>query len=389
MRILHFLGPILLLLGSPAMAKGGESAMWVVTQKSGQVQLFRSGMQPASVQVRAALAPGDMLATGANGRAMLTRGGDYVVIAPGSRLILPKNEQPSGVTQLIQQIGTMLYKVRHTGVPHFTVETPMLAAVVKGTSFTVIVDEKRSAVQVTDGLVEVSTAGGNVRRLVEHGRTVIVVRERPQEIIELKAGATELPTAAAGEGVKIDGSGDVALSTIADLTGGLVSAAPAKPTLLVTTAPTVKASAGGAITGAVVTAATADLAPAVAPPNLSALTPPVANVIVTPISTVAAPALTTPTLATPTLTTPTLATPTVTVPTVTVPTVAVPTVTVPTVTVPTVTVPTVTVPTVTVPTVTVPIVTVPIVTVPIVTVPTVTVPTVTVPIIVVPLVPGP
>ena len=378
MRILHFLGPILLLLGSPAMAKGGESAMWVVTQKSGQVQLFRSGMQPASVQVRAALAPGDMLATGANGRAMLTRGGDYVVIAPGSRLILPKNEQRSGVTQLIQQIGTMLYKVRHTGVPHFTVETPMLAAVVKGTSFTVIVDEKRSAVQVTDGLVEVSTAGGNVRRLVAHGRTVIVVRERPQEIIELKAGATELPTAA-GEGVKIDGSGDVALSTIADLTGGLVSAAPAKPTLLVTTAPTVKVSAGGAVTGAVVTAATAELAPAVAPSNLSALTTPVANVIVTPISTVAAPALTTPTLATPTLTTPTLATPTVTVPTEAVPTV----------TVPTVTVPIVTVPTVTVPTVTVPIVTVPIVTVPIVTVPIVTVPTVTVPIIVVPLVPGP
>ena len=145
MRILHFLGPILLLLGSPAMAKGGESTMWVVTQKSGQVQLLRSGMQPASVQVRAALAPGDMLSVGANGRAMLTRGGDYVVIAPGSRLILPKSEQRAGVTQLIQQIGTMLYKVRHTGVPHFTVETPMLAAVVKGTSFTVIVDEKRSA----------------------------------------------------------------------------------------------------------------------------------------------------------------------------------------------------------------------------------------------------
>ena len=117
MRILQFFAAILFFFATPAMAKDGGPAAWIVAQKSGHVQVVRAGLQPASVQLRAVLKPGDVVATGADGRAMLTRGGDYVIVAPGSRLMLPKNEQRKGFTQLIQQVGTMLYKVRHTGVP--------------------------------------------------------------------------------------------------------------------------------------------------------------------------------------------------------------------------------------------------------------------------------
>ena len=142
MRILRFLGGLLILMASPAMAK--DAAAWIVTQKSGDVRVLKNGLQPASLQVRTALSAGDVVATGANGRAMLTRGDDYVVVAPGRRVLLPKEVKQSGFTRLVQQVGTMLYKVKHTGVPHFAVETPMLAAVVKGTSFTVVVDKETS-----------------------------------------------------------------------------------------------------------------------------------------------------------------------------------------------------------------------------------------------------
>jgi hypothetical protein len=246
MRILQFIAAILFFFATPAMAKDGGPAAWVVAQKSGHVQVVRAGMQPASVQLRATLSPGDVVATGADGRAMLTRGGDYVIVAPGSRLLLPKSEPRSGFTHLIQQVGTMLYKVRHTGVPHFAVETPMLAAVVKGTSFTVIVDKDRAAVQVTEGLVEVSSAAGNARRLVEGGMTVYVGRERPNEIIEMKAGAVE-PVASDGgatEAVKIESSGDVPLSAVTNLTGGLVTEAPVVQAVAVTNPVTV----GGLVT---------------------------------------------------------------------------------------------------------------------------------------------
>src|SRR3954453_22246078 len=138
MRILQIIGGVLLLIASPAFANGG--AAWTVTQKSGDVRVLRNGVQPASLEVRSSVAPGDVVATGANGRALLTNGDDYVIVAPSSRLLLPREQQQSGFTRLVQQVGTMLYKVKHTGIPHFSVQTPMLAAVVKGTSFTIVVD---------------------------------------------------------------------------------------------------------------------------------------------------------------------------------------------------------------------------------------------------------
>ncbi len=227
MRILKLIGAFLIVIATPAFAKDANGS-WILTQKSGDVRVLRSGMQPASVQVRAALSPGDLVATGANGRAMLTRGDDYVVVAPGSRLLLPKEQQAKGLTRLVQQVGTMLYKVKHTGVPHFAVDTPMLAAVVKGTTFTVIVDDDRAAVQVTDGVVEVSSAAGTARRLVERGMTVYVGRERPDTIIEMKAGAGDAPVSSSNgdDAVKVAGSGDVPVSAITNLTGGLVREAP-------------------------------------------------------------------------------------------------------------------------------------------------------------------
>jgi hypothetical protein len=235
MRLIHLIGAVLVLIASPAMAKDA----WIVAQKSGDVRVLRGGLQPASVQVRAALSSGDIVETGANGRAMLTHGADYVVVAPGSRLLLPKEEKQAGFTRLIQQVGTMLYKVKHTGVPHFAVETPMLAAVVKGTSFSVVVDKDRAAVQVTEGVVEVSSLTGEARRLVERGVTVYVGRERPGDIIEMKPGAADMPGSGGdGETVKIESSGDVPLSTVADLTDGLVRAAPVAPVVALAKAPT-------------------------------------------------------------------------------------------------------------------------------------------------------
>jgi hypothetical protein len=298
MRILKLIGAILIVIATPAFAKDGKGS-WILTQKSGDVRVLRSGMQPASLQVRAALSPGDLVATGANGRAMLTRGDDYVVVAPGSRLLLPKGEQAKGLTRLIQQVGTMLYKVKHTGVPHFAVDTPMLAAVVKGTTFTVIVDENRAAVQVTDGVVEVSASAGTARRLVQRGMTVYVGRERPDAIIEMKAGARDLPVSSSGgdDAVKIAGSGDVPVSVITNLTGGLVREAPpvAVAAAPVAAAPKpvveiVKATAP--VAGDVPADVAETTAPSIGQPVLepvTAVTAPVANTVVAPVTNVTAP----------------------------------------------------------------------------------------------------
>jgi hypothetical protein len=446
MRMLHILGMVLFLFASPASGK--TAAAWVVAQKSGDVQVVRNGAQPASIQLHSALAPGDLVATGASGRAMLTNGDDYVIVAPSSRLVLPREQQQTGFTRLIQQVGTMLYKVKHTGVPHFSVDTPMLAAVVKGTSFTIVVDQNRSAVQVTDGIVEVSSSNGFARRLVERGATVYVGRERPNEIIELKSGV-ELPApTSSDDGVRIESSGDVPLSTVSDLTGGLVREMPTAPVATAVNIPVTNiaaqtmAQATDSLSGAPIIAAADVSTPSLTTPSITSpvvavgqvtvpevgvdlsttLTPPVittasittptvtTSLSTTPIST---PTVTTPiatvtpvtvspvtvssvtvptvsvtptTITTSPITTPTVSTPTVSTPTVTTPIASVTPVTVPTVTVPTVTVAPVTVTptTIATPTVTVPTISTPAITTPTVTTPIVTIPSVTVPAVTLP-----
>src|SRR6476620_4270445 len=143
------------LVASPASA-AGNSDKWIVTQLSGDARVVHPGAQPASLTVNNLLTPGDTLLTGPTGRATLVHGADYIVVAPRSELRLPTTPESTGFTRVVQTLGTLLFKVKHTGIPHFTVDTPMLAAVVKGTTFTVVVDGDRSAVQVIEGKVEVT-----------------------------------------------------------------------------------------------------------------------------------------------------------------------------------------------------------------------------------------
>ena len=403
-KVVLIIFSMLAFLSAPAIAAGNNADRWTVTQRSGDVRVVRPGLQPASMTVNQALVAGDAIVTGASGRATLARGADYIVVAPHSRLRLPSKPQKAGFTSIIQDLGTLLYKVRHTGVPHFSVDTPMLAAVVKGTTFTIVVQNERSAVQVIEGAVEVTAADGGMQSLVHGGKAVFIERNNPKALITADAVTLGHPTETAGEVYKISGSaGDSALNVTALTAGQVRVDAPQPVANNVVTIAKVDATVTNLPPTSDVVAAVAAPAPVVTAPAVAAPAPavPVATVTVTPVAapiaaapvvtvpTVAAPTVTVPTVTAPTVTVPTVTTPTVTIPTVTAPTVTVPTVTVPTVTVPTVTVPTVTAPTVTVPTVTVPTVTVPTVTVPTVTVPTVTIPTVTVPTVTVPTIPLP
>ena len=405
------------LIGTPATAAGPSQDKWLVTQLSGDARVLHPGLQPASAKVNTQLTPGDTLLTGPTGRATLVRGADYIVVAPRSELRLPSAPQPTGFTRVIQNLGTLLFKVQHTGIPHFAVDTPMLAAVVKGTTFTVVVDQQRSAVQVIQGAVQVTATDGGMSRIVEGGRTVFVNYAQPKVLMD-----TERPPPAAlapsATSVSVSASGDAPLATIATLTGGLVRADLSSPQAAATTVPTVQtalastASSQPAPQPAVVTVpgtaagTTASTPPATTPSVTvpSTTTPTVAapgasaGSVSTPIvtvpsvtvstTTVSAPPVTAPSTTTPVVTVPSVSvgsvsTPTVTVPSITTSAVTVPSVTTPTVTVPSVTTPTVTIPTVTTPTVTVPSVTTPVlpVTTPTVTVPPVSIPTITVPVL--------
>ncbi|MGJ3629491.1 FecR domain-containing protein [Sphingomonas sp. MMS24-JH45] len=96
---------------------------------------------------------------------MLVRGTEFMMVAPASRLRLPAEAQASGVTRVIEEFGDVVFMDKEEDDAAFEVKTPYLAAVVKGTTFSVGQREGR-VVQVLEGAVDVGTLDGGAHDLM-------------------------------------------------------------------------------------------------------------------------------------------------------------------------------------------------------------------------------
>jgi collagen type III alpha len=159
------LAPVLLAASGVAQA---QAPQWRISEVSGEVRIVENGRARAATR-NALLSSGSTIATAARSRAVLVRGQEFVVVSPSSQLRLPQAEQSRGVVQMLTDWGTALFRIERQATPHFGVRTPYLAAVVKGTTFTVTVTESGASVQVTEGAVEVSTLDGGASELVRPG----------------------------------------------------------------------------------------------------------------------------------------------------------------------------------------------------------------------------
>lgn len=233
------LAPLLLAMGSGAAA---QAPTWRVSEVSGDVRIVENGRSRA-VTRGTLLSSGSTIATAARSRAVLVRGQEYVVVSPSSRLRVPDQQQGrGGVIQMLADWGTALFRIERRATPHFGVQTPYLAAVVKGTVFTVTVGEAGASVQVTEGAVEVSTLDAGAAELVTPGEVVNVSAADLQQlnvegettrairsdgtplpgvvtIPAPQAGVYEGPSAAAIEVTAMISEGAVSLS---QTTGGLL-----------------------------------------------------------------------------------------------------------------------------------------------------------------------
>ncbi|MGJ4887822.1 FecR domain-containing protein [Bradyrhizobium sp. HKCCYLRH3099] len=137
-----------------AFAADGEP--WLVSKSSGEVWVTSKGASQVSLGRDEELKPGDTIRTGPAGRVRLTRGEEVIVIAPNSEVGLPAAPKDGMATTILQRAGSILLDVEKRNVQHFEVETPYLAAVVKGTQFTVTVSGRSTKVEVSRGQVQVS-----------------------------------------------------------------------------------------------------------------------------------------------------------------------------------------------------------------------------------------
>ena len=144
--------PLLALMSTaPALAED-----WVVTKISGEAWIAAPNAAAVRATAGMAVPDGSTLSTRHNGRAQLERGAESILVSPDT-VIAPQSTTFFGTSTTIQQqSGRIELEVEKRNVKHFTVKTPLLAAVVKGTRFAVSVSARRADVQVSRGVVEVS-----------------------------------------------------------------------------------------------------------------------------------------------------------------------------------------------------------------------------------------
>ncbi|HZP75453.1 MAG TPA: FecR domain-containing protein [Pseudolabrys sp.] len=164
----------LALCSIPSVAQASDGDPWHVAKFSGEVWVVRGETQRVALGSDTILDAGDNIRTGRNGRVLLTRGEERIVISPNSAIGIPTQGRDGFPTTIAQQAGSILLEVEKKNVQHFEVETPYLAAVVKGTQFRVTVNRRGAHVEVTRGQVQVSDFKSGQNVLVLPGQSAKV-----------------------------------------------------------------------------------------------------------------------------------------------------------------------------------------------------------------------
>ncbi|MGB3805867.1 MAG: FecR family protein, partial [Erythrobacter sp.] len=166
--------PLSILLSSTSAF--AQSAPWTVSEASGEV-VVRTSDGDRAARRGTTLGPGHQMVTGSDGNAVIVRDRQFVTVRPNTQVTIPQPRPERSVVQIIQDFGSALFDIGKERDPHFGVDTPYLAAVVKGTRFSITVTAAGTSMQVTEGLVEASTLDGGARDLVEPGEIAIIAAD--------------------------------------------------------------------------------------------------------------------------------------------------------------------------------------------------------------------
>lgn len=167
---------VALCVGAVGFAGAALADDWRLVRTSGEVWISSPDTAVILASTGGTVPERSTVATGPFGRALLVRGNESVVVGPGSILTIAES---GPLTTIIQSAGTAEFEVERQNVQHFAVETPLLAALVKGTHFTVTASRQQAEVVVDRGIVEVTalasgqiadfTAGMHAVVTAEHG----------------------------------------------------------------------------------------------------------------------------------------------------------------------------------------------------------------------------
>jgi hypothetical protein len=100
------------------------------------------------------------------------------------------DQQGQRMTTIMQAYGTVTVEAERLQIQHFSVQTPFLAAIVKGTRFTVHSDDAQSSVDVSRGLVQVQDYTHGVATDIAPGQTAVVSND---VMLDVSGGGRHAP----------------------------------------------------------------------------------------------------------------------------------------------------------------------------------------------------
>lgn len=124
---------------------------------------------------------GGRVRTESNGRVELVRGAERISLAANTEISI-RDAGDQKMTSVIQSRGTVTVDAERRNVQHFSVQTPVLAAVVKGTQFTVTYSNGQASVSVDRGVVQVQDAGHEMVVDVTPGQVAEARQTRPLDV---------------------------------------------------------------------------------------------------------------------------------------------------------------------------------------------------------------
>ncbi|AVF02403.1 MULTISPECIES: FecR family protein [Devosia] len=166
---------LLLATVSPASAED-----WIADRLRGQVEIFADGdwtplVRGDSIQDAA------KVRTASAGRVEFHRGEETISLGGNTEIILNQVETQR-MTRIVQVWGTVTVEAEKRNVQHFSVQTPVMAAIVKGTQFTVTYRNGLTKVDVEEGIVEIRDFATNTSVDLRPGQSAAASQMRPVKV---------------------------------------------------------------------------------------------------------------------------------------------------------------------------------------------------------------
>ena len=133
-----------------------ENGHWMVTKVNQPAQLSGAGEAWETLAPGMEIADGSWVRTGERGMLLLERDGKSILFKPGTLAAISSEMDGRPGTTVKQRSGALLLDIITRDAPHTQVQTPYLAAVVKGTKFEVRVGKWDAELEVQRGIVEVT-----------------------------------------------------------------------------------------------------------------------------------------------------------------------------------------------------------------------------------------